>query len=210
MNILAHRGFWVCAEEKNTIVAFERALELGFGIETDVRDFNGELVISHDVPLKPALFYRDFVDILNKYPKQIIAMNIKADGLQSFLADFDVEDCADIFYFDMSVPDTIGFNKSKLPFFTRFSDLESAPALLDEASGVWLDNFSSEKLDEEWLNRFLTLNKKVALVSPELHGFDYSSYWNSLKVILAKLNGVEKNLVSLCTDYPTKAREFFN
>jgi glycerophosphoryl diester phosphodiesterase len=52
MKIIAHRGMWFNKHEQNTLVAFERALENGFGIETDFRDFNGSLVISHDLPLE--------------------------------------------------------------------------------------------------------------------------------------------------------------
>ena len=38
MRILAHRGFWNSKEERNSIVAFEKAFQNGFGIETDIRD----------------------------------------------------------------------------------------------------------------------------------------------------------------------------
>ena len=50
MKILAHRGFWADEEEKNTLSAFGKAFDSGFGIETDIRDRNGELVISHNPP----------------------------------------------------------------------------------------------------------------------------------------------------------------
>jgi nucleoside-diphosphate-sugar epimerase len=49
MNIISHRGFWLKDEEKNTIQAFERSFEFGFGTETDIRDYKGELVISYDM-----------------------------------------------------------------------------------------------------------------------------------------------------------------
>ena len=48
--ILAHRGFWQSEDEKNTKVAFERAFDNGFGIETDLRDIKGTIVISHNMP----------------------------------------------------------------------------------------------------------------------------------------------------------------
>ena len=46
MKIIAHRGFWIKDSEKNTVKAFERALENGFGIETDLRDYNQKIVAS--------------------------------------------------------------------------------------------------------------------------------------------------------------------
>ena len=48
MELLAHRGFWRTPAEKNAEAAFRRAFDAGYGIETDVRDRLGELVVSHD------------------------------------------------------------------------------------------------------------------------------------------------------------------
>jgi glycerophosphoryl diester phosphodiesterase len=50
--ILAHRGYWLEPGEKNSLSAFRRAFEGGFGIETDIRDLDGELVVSHDPPTR--------------------------------------------------------------------------------------------------------------------------------------------------------------
>ncbi|MDR1148515.1 MAG: hypothetical protein LBK66_07780 [Spirochaetaceae bacterium] len=55
MNIIGHRGFWITESEQNTEAAFRRALENGFGIETDFRDCGGNLVISHDPALGGSL-----------------------------------------------------------------------------------------------------------------------------------------------------------
>ena len=49
MQILAHRGLWTQTEEKNTVSAIKYAFQSGFGIETDLRDFQEKLVISHNV-----------------------------------------------------------------------------------------------------------------------------------------------------------------
>lgn len=60
IKIIAHRGMWFQQDEKNTFPAFERALQNGFGIETDFRDCNGELVISHDPASQNAIKAKDF------------------------------------------------------------------------------------------------------------------------------------------------------
>ena len=57
MKILSHRGYWKTAEEKNTATAMHRSFSLGFGTETDVRDYNGKLVISHDIPDSSAISF---------------------------------------------------------------------------------------------------------------------------------------------------------
>jgi glycerophosphoryl diester phosphodiesterase len=54
MQILAHRGYWQNRKEQNTKEAFIRAFGMGSGVETDLRDCNGEVVISHDMPVSDA------------------------------------------------------------------------------------------------------------------------------------------------------------
>ncbi|EAI9482035.1 hypothetical protein GZ521_001197 [Campylobacter upsaliensis] len=41
MQILAHRGFWREKNEQNTLASLAKAFEMGFGIETDLRDGGG-------------------------------------------------------------------------------------------------------------------------------------------------------------------------
>lgn len=60
MEIISHRGYWKCKNEKNTKIAFNRSFNMGYGIETDIRDFRGELVISHDIATSESLQLNDF------------------------------------------------------------------------------------------------------------------------------------------------------
>ena len=107
ISIIAHRGYWLDASEKNTELAFIRALENSFGIETDFRDFNGELVISHDVPTIGIMKASQFIDLYRTYPVSApIALNIKSDGLQDLINEFIMRaDFKSAFVFDMAVPD---------------------------------------------------------------------------------------------------------
>jgi hypothetical protein len=208
LDIIAHRGFWIESSEKNSVGAFKLALEHGFGIETDLRDFNGSVVISHDIPTEHCITFKQFMAIVQEYPSQTLSLNIKSDGLQK-LSKQGLGDYSDYFFFDMSIPDTLGYSKSELIFYTRYSDIELHPALLNEATGIWLDNFSSNVLDVNSLDRFLDLNKKVVLVSPELHGFTYWEYWNQLQEYL-KSNPEKSQSIGLCSDKPLDAKEFFS
>ena len=61
MKIICHRGYWQEPSEKNSDIALRRGFSLGLGTETDIRDLNGELVISHD-PAKPGVL--TFADLL--------------------------------------------------------------------------------------------------------------------------------------------------
>ena len=86
MEILAHRGYWKIESEKNTLQAFQRAFESGYGIETDVRDYMGKLVISHNVADEKCPLFEDVLKLYNKTKcKEYLAINIKADGLQEQL-----------------------------------------------------------------------------------------------------------------------------
>lgn len=208
LNIIAHRGFWTRNDEKNTVEAFELALDNGFGIETDLRDYNGNVVISHDIPDENCISFEMFMSIVSNYPEQTLSLNIKSDGLQTLSKQY-LDGYTNYFFFDMSIPDTLGYLRNKLTYYTRYSDIELHPALLHESSGVWLDNFSSNTLNIDTLDDFLKLNKKVVLVSPELHGFEYIAYWKQLLRYL-KLNPSRVQSIGLCTDKPMDAREFFN
>ena len=64
MEILSHRGYWQCPEEKNQEVAFSRSFDLGFGCETDLRDYGGEIVISHDMATGGELTFEKLLQLM--------------------------------------------------------------------------------------------------------------------------------------------------
>ncbi|WP_114785927.1 hypothetical protein [Vibrio tetraodonis] len=209
MKILAHRGLWTKPEQKNTREAFVEALKHGFGIETDVRDYLGELVISHDIANKGSIGFSDFLSIVKTHFRDApLAINVKADGLQNEFIGTEINKFQH-FYFDMSIPDALIYSRHSLNFYTRHSDIEPAPNLLSQSAGVWMDNFSSNTLDTATMNKFLSIDKNIALVSPELHGYDYERYWVALKEFIL-CNDKYTDKISLCTDYPQQAQEFFN
>lgn len=207
MFFLAHRGFWVLKEEQNSEIAFIRALENGFGIETDIRDYNGNVVISHDIPNNNSMSLERFLKICSTYG-EAVALNVKADGLQNLVRDGVLNYPGTTFFFDMSVPDLMGYLKLNLPSLIRLSDVETDTSFLRQSDGVWLDNFSSNELNLEVIKNILGGERIVSLVSPELHGYGYLSYWQKLKIFIEQFPQYE-NKIYLCTDFPQRAREFF-
>lgn len=193
--------------DKNSWGAFERAFEAGYGIETDVRDHDGTLVIAHDMP-RGAQHIR-FDELLDRYksfgaPGQL-AINIKADGLHAPL--FGALETAGIhnaFVFDMAVPDAIGYLAGSTETFTRHSELEPTPPFYDRADGVWMDIFDSDWIVEKDVLAHVGVGKKVALVSPELHGRPHAAAWSAWRGL------AERSDVLLCTDYPRNADDYFN
>lgn len=207
MNIIAHRGYWLDSSEKNTAVAFERALENGFGIETDFRDLNGELVVSHDIPTIGAIKAADFIEMYQARPVFApIALNIKSDGLHGLIDKFIAHaEFKSVFVFDMAVPDMRGYLKNHTPTFTRLSEYEPHPSFLDSSQGVWVDAFESEWYDAATITSLINQKKQIALVSPELHGRSHLPLWG-----LIKAHDFHRNsLVSICTDFPMHAKEYF-
>lgn len=209
MEILCHRGMWEIENEKNSFNSLLKAISNGFGIETDIRDFNNELVISHDIPNTECIRFYQFLEEYSKstyFENVTLALNIKADGLQNKLMHLlEVYKVKNYFVFDMSIPETVNYSKNEIRFFIRQSEYEIEPIQFAKMSGIWLDAFNSEWYDIELINNHILNNREVAIVSPELHKRDYLSLWKRLK----ENNIHNSNLVKLCTDLPKKAMEYF-
>jgi hypothetical protein len=210
MKILSHRGYWKSEDEKNTKIAFERSFQLGFGTETDIRDLNGDLVISHDPPSSDCqyLTVANFFDIYKLYSDDLqLALNIKSDGLQKklmqLISDYNI---TNYFVFDMSIPDTIGFLKNNAKIFTRQSEFEINPAFYSQAEGIWLDEFNGHWIDQDVIQKHIENSKKVCIVSPELHQRDFKTEWANYKDIFLRDS---ENKISICTDIPEKAKQYF-
>ena len=205
MKYLAHRGFWKTREEQNSLVSFERALRAGYGIETDVRDAAGRLVIAHDLPGGDEPGFGQVFALYDQIdPALPLAINIKADGLAGPLQQMtDAHQASSYFLFDMSVPDQRCLAQTSMPVFTRQSEYEMTPALYESAAGVWLDMFESDWATCERITEHLDHGKQVAIVSPELHGRDYNPFWSRIREI-AHFDGL-----MLCTDLPDQAENYF-
>lgn len=208
MEILSHRGYWKNEDEKNTLESLKKSLAEGFGFESDVRDYKGKMVISHN----PAgEFSPDveqvFKELQSYQDKYCFAINIKADGLKDMLLEqLQEHGIENYFTFDMSVPQMVEYIGKGIRVFTRQSEYETVPVFYKESAGIWIDGF--ENLD--WITEELLLNhiqngKYVCIVSPELHQREYREFWKKLKSM--KLNF---KYVMLCTDKPWEAEEYFN
>ena len=198
MIVLAHRGWWRTPDERNSKTAILRAFEAGFGVETDVRDCDGELVLAHDPPLKGAC--PPFEWVIESFAKAgqpgQLAINVKADGLQARLAaSLERHAVTRAFVFDMAVPDARGYLSSGISTFTRHSEMEPEPPFYDRAAGVWMDCFEGDWIGEGEIRRHLLAGKQVAVVSPELHGRAPEAAW-------ARWSSFAGSRVAICTDLP--------
>jgi hypothetical protein len=208
MEIIAHRGTWNTIEQQNTLQSFYKSFEINVGIETDLRDLNGKLVISHNCPINGSVNSIDdfFLSYIKSKSINTLAINIKSDGLQDLLdKKLNEHKIKNYFVFDMSIPDTLGYIKKNLKIFTRQSEFELEPIFYDQSIGVWLDSFDSTWFDASLISKHLENGKKVAIVSPELHKREKNELWHMLKEDNIFLN----NNILLCTDFPLEAQIFF-
>ncbi|MDO5381706.1 MAG: hypothetical protein Q4F06_03170 [Eubacteriales bacterium] len=207
MKILAHRGYWNNTIERNSPMALRTALEKGYGFESDVRDYNGKVVISHNIADSSCQDVEEVFEWLSRFnDKYCFAINIKADGLKDILKlFFEKYSISNYFLFDMSVPQMVEFKEMGLRYFTRQSEVEPEPCMYKDAAGVWIDGFwSTDWITEELVKSHIKNGKDVCIVSPDLHGNRYVDFWMKMKKW-----DVDDTRIFLCTDYPDEAKEFF-
>lgn len=203
--ILAHRGLWQKLEEQNSPVALLDALTEGFGIETDIRDLDGEVVIGHDPAFSGAPGFRNFLEdafAAGVSADALVALNVKSDGLLSL-------ECMNVlrqstlhyFFFDMSFPQVLQYSRKREPVALRVSEFEDPPVELTERLGIkgrfWLDSFESDWWLTSQTIQDLCRRYPVTVVSPEIHGRDPKAAW---EWFAAGLNAGLR--LSLCTDRP--------
>ena len=80
MKIIAHRGFWVDREDQNSLDAFKKALDMGFGIEIDVTT-----PIEQDIEIPRVFFGYDGTVLLTTKNLQLPwhAIEIDSSALQT-------------------------------------------------------------------------------------------------------------------------------
>ncbi len=205
MKILAHRGLWTTISEKNSMEAFVKAFEHGYGIETDVRDYVEKLVVSHNIATSECFLFEDVLKAYKESGSDMpLAINIKADGIQDILrADLNKFNIKNYFVFDMSIPEQVVYHKQDFNAFTRMSEYEKEPVLLEKSQGVWMDEWENSWINEGVIDQMRQQGKMFSIISPEIHGRDKANMWKFLKKY------VDDADVMLCTDTPVEAEEYF-
>ncbi len=207
MRIIAHRGYWSDKQDQNTYKALIEAINKGYGIETDLWATEYGALISHDAPdmERSINFEEGILKSSHASSNPIMALNVKSSDLESVLPKLP----SNCFLFDASVPDMIKLMKAGHKVFTRMSEYERNPVLAEQASGVWLDMFESDWMNDSDLRLLQAIGKDVVIVSPELHGRAHVEFWNKLKYWGSE-RVLDLNKVMLCTDFPDEANEVFN
>ena len=209
-NIFAHRGRWNNNNEKNKMIALSSALQAGYSIETDIRDYQGSLCISHDPPSQDEIGSLD--ELLGFYKsrncKSKLALNVKADGIQYLIKEkLTSYNITDYFLFDMSIPDHLKYKEMGLKEYMRVSEHESYEVLERTSEGIWYDFKRYTRPNIIGANRFLKKNQRLNFVSPELHG--YTDMRATVWGIIREQGFHRLDTFELCTDYPDEAYNYF-
>lgn len=211
IKIIAHRGAWSEPSQKNSLESVEKAFQLFDGVEIDVRDYCGELVVSHDPANSFSVPLMEYFHLKNAKDK-IWALNIKADGLSRCLAHLLKEyQIKSYFCFDMSIPETMRYFSDGLAVFMGVNDvMETGTIIRNSSSGAWLDSFSNHLwYDEKSLLKIFQNFPRVCIVSEELHGRSPKKQWELIKKTHSQKFQDNEYGITLCTDIPEKARSFF-
>jgi len=222
MVILAHRANLDGPNPRmeNSLAATQRALELGFGIETDLRrGADQRFYISHDVhPRTQENDFDHFSGLFQKFNDRVIAMNVKELGYEEELIKLQASGAMGqrSFYFDFELlePKTPGRTQKTIRDLSGGGNAKMASRLSDRnepldqclsipADIVWADEFDSLWLAREHIEKAHAAKRQVYAISPEIHGFkkdEKRRRWQEFK---------EWGVDGLCTDDALEARDFF-
>jgi glycerophosphoryl diester phosphodiesterase len=222
ITIMAHRANLTGPRSvaENSLAACAKALELGFGLETDLRkDSSGKFYISHDAhPRTAENALEGYTTLFQQHPKAELAINVKELGYEPALIELMNsgrlgQKC---FYFDFELLETKtpGAAQKKIRSLPAGDRIRMASRLSDRnenlaqclsipAEVVWADEFDSLWLTEEEVKRVKAAGRLFYVISPEIHGFDRAATmrrWQDFK---------SWHIDGICTDYALDARDFF-
>ncbi len=220
--ILAHRANLTGPRSavENSLADCARALEAGFGLETDLRrDAAGAFYISHDpLPRTAANSLEAYTELFARHPSAELAINVKELGYEPELVALMKSGRlgARSFYFDFELlePETPGAAQRKIKALpdgrgialaSRLSDRKEplAQCLSIPADIVWADEFDGLWLTAKEVEAVRAAGRRLFVISPELHGFDATTMkrrWRDFR---------EWGVDGVCTDFALQAREFF-
>ena len=194
--IFAHRGMWSSSTDQNSRDSINNAFQSGFAVETDIRDYLGEIVISHDPLVSTLELLRLEMDEFQRF-----ALNLKSDGVFKFLSEAREKlVLSSSFLFDGSIPQMNLIKKQGLPHALRLSEYEREVPWKSEY--LWIDGFNSDwwLTDEKVIK--LMENGNCIFVSPELHGRKHEKAFDWFS---KQRNEIGLSF-SVCTDLPELLR----
>ncbi len=155
-------------EHRVNTVEHLRRTPTEYGVEVDIRDYDGTLRMQHD----PLLGGEPLEDLLREYKHALIIFNVKCDGLESKILELAHKyGIKSYFFLDSATPTFVNLaRKGERNLGVRFSEfepIEFALAFAGKVEWCWIDCFTKLPLDPDNY-QILKKHFKLCLVSPEL------------------------------------------
>ena len=174
------------------------AVSIDQGVEIDLRDSGGRLIIAHD----PFSDGEDFETYLRHYRHGILILNIKSERIEYRVIEEirKVGTVSSYFFLDSSFPmirALISQGEKNIALrFSEFESLESVLLLSGKVEWIWMDCFTRMPLTPSTYRAIKNAGFKICAVSPELQGHSsefISSYVRDLKTY---------QIDAVCTKHP--------
>jgi hypothetical protein len=189
----------IIVKHRVNLTAELQSVPHNFGVEIDVRSFNGEIILQHN-PLEEG---ERFVDWITHFDHELLILNVKEEGLEvyliSILKNYNIKS---FFFLDQSFPSLYRMSQNSPQIVSvRASDFEPiSTSILLNPGWIWLDSHSGnwEYLIDS-MHRLKNTKIKTCLVSPELQRQDSNRERMMLKTMI-RAKSLEFDAV--CTKFP--------
>jgi hypothetical protein len=140
------------------------------GIEFDVRDSNGRIIVTHD-PFTEGQNLEEFISFCP--PEKFYIVNVKSEGIEfrilELLEQYKIKN---FFFLDCSIPMMVKLGKQytkKLAIrLSEYESIETVKKMAHLVEWVWIDTFTKIPLTQEQEQELHSLGLKLCFVSPEL------------------------------------------
>ncbi len=190
MELISHRV--------NNVAGLETLSET-YGVELDLRDENGTLILSHD----PFSVGELFEDYLKKYRHGTMILNIKSERIEHRVLELiNKYQIKSYFFLDSSFPMIFLLsNNGEKNIALRFSEYEGMDtirAMAGKVAWIWVDCFTQFPVTKAIYDEMKALGYKLCMVSPELQGreediIDYRTYCEKEGILFDAVCTKEKN-----------------
>lgn len=142
-----------------------------YGVEIDLRDEKGELILSHDPFTEGELFE----SYLQNYKHGTMILNIKSERIEHRVLELIQKyQIKSYFFLDSSFPmihllSNAGEQNIALRF-SEFEGMDTLRAMAGKVKWVWVDCFTVFPLNKSIYDEMKALGYKLCMVSPELQG----------------------------------------
>lgn len=171
-------------------------LDPNWGIELDLRDYDGEVIVQHD-PFKSGELFKEYI---KKVENRDLILNIKCERIEYHILHIlnEANYTGNYFFLDSTFPMIYTLsNQGESNIALRFSEYEGID-ILEQMQGkvkwVWVDVFKKLPLTKEICHKIKLMGYNICLVSPELQGHD-----NDIEIYLNKIILYDLEIDAICT-----------